>query len=230
MSGTYTQPYTQIAGPVVIDPGPLTVNGDETVNGTSNLNGPVNVAPGPLTVAGDGIFQRVITGQGGGFTAFTLDSHSANTLNSASNTANTVSAVQLDNLGTGANNSSFLNINSLNAFAIIQLFSKPASVSGSTLTFGSDITGSLSPRVKLLSQGLETGANVGSDFFIQPFSDAGASLGNAFSIVRATGQTQIIGNGGVLRLNQTPPAAALVGTNYFNINLNGTVYRVPCLL
>jgi hypothetical protein len=227
MSGTYTNPFGNVNLPVTISPGPL------TVNGTSNLNGPVNVDPGPLTVNG---LTRTTTeeiGYNSGFPTVTNELHGDKWIRFRPTVPNANQILfDVDN-PTGAA-TLVVNSENVNSAASLFLTSPPnATVAGTaTLVFGSFIGGQYLGRIVFVLSGLEPGANVGSDLTIQTRADVtGALLFNAITITRSTGQVRFGGNSGVIRLDQTPPAFTVVPlTNYFNINLNGTVYRVPCVI
>ena len=157
-----------------------------------------NAPTTPLDVFGSGIISRINgTSTNNGFLGFSsagtnkwsvgnVQSDHRFRIFSEANSAELVSLLQTGEFGIGiANPLTKLHIDG-GATALIANLDANVSVAKS-LSFRSDN----SNRINLEVSGTESGSNVGADFFLRTFTDAGALIETPLSVVRSTGVTTI---------------------------------------
>jgi hypothetical protein len=153
-----------------------------------------NTPTTPLDVFGSGIISRINgTSTNNGFLGFAsagsnkwsvgnVQSDHRFRIFSEANTSELVSLLQTGEFGIGiANPTTKLHLDG-GASALIANLDANVSVAKS-LSFRSDN----SNRINLEVSGTESGSNVGADFFIRRYSDAGALIDTPFTITRSTG-------------------------------------------
>lgn len=229
----------------------LTVNGKGLITAASNVT--VTPAVGSITGLGTGVATAlgVNVGSAGAFVTFNgaLGSPSSVGTLPAHTLGGTISGggSQINNviIGTTTPLAGFFTTISATGASITLSNAAPVLFISKTAS-GQDTallgqTGGLSRwLINLGNATAESGANAGSNFAINRYSDAGSFIDTTFTIVRSTGAATFTGSLTAASLNtSTAPTAVsgagpiLVGSgstmnSRMKVNLNGTDYWIPC--